>query len=508
MELNIKNESLSVCNAVCRTKNIFNAECDVIVPDVKPDILKVLQISAIPNVTGCETKTGRVSVSGTIIYNILYLADDEEKSVKAITSSCEFSNVFRDDTIAENMLTFADVDLKDVSCNIANCRKLTMKAVLSMSLQVYSCYDIDLISDIEGACTKTEKLLSAKICAHAQSTSTLEDNFSIGEGRAPIEEILKTAGTISGTEIKIIDDKAVIKGNLRVTILYKTKSKIEYAQTEVPFAHIVEADGIREDMDTEYCVKLCSIDASAAHSPNGELCTIDFFAGLFFRVIARSTYEAKCVTDAFLPHGNLNCSNAHISVENIESMEHRTAEIREKIILPDSLPPISSVCMVSVRPFIENCSPGSDALRISGYAEVCLLYLSSDENSPVYSYKTNVDFSSAFDATDCMITPVSDCRLRNSDYTISSDNCIEVRATVEISVECVKSVGADTVISVEEGEYIPAARPSIIISCIAQGQSLWDIAKEYSITPESILSANALSCEDDIKTHMTLIIPK
>ena len=81
-------------------------------------------------------------------------ADNEEKSVKSIDASCVFSNLFQHSGIREGMITIADIDVGNLSFNIANCRKLTVKAVLCGKVKVYSCRDVELISSIEGACTK------------------------------------------------------------------------------------------------------------------------------------------------------------------------------------------------------------------------------------------------------------------------------------------------------------------------------------------------------------------
>lgn len=508
MEINIKNESLPVSGCICRTENKFTAECDVIVPDSKPDILKILQLSARPRISNREMKNGRITVTGTVSFNIIYLADDEEKSIKSITSSCEFSNVIRDDSIGDNMLSFVDVDVCDLNCSVINCRKITLHTSLCMAVKIYSCFELNLISDIEGACTKTRKLSSSVICAHAEDHSLLTDSFSLSPGKLPVCEILKSDAAISEREIKIIDDKAIIKGNLRITVLYKTESGLEYAQSEIPFAHILQADGIREDMDYDYCVKVLDINADATENTDGQMCIIDFSADLFFRVIARGTYSVNCVTDAFLPHGNLECGQATVSVDSMESNLQRSIDVREKITLPENFPDISSVYQVVLHPVTENCSVDGEMLRVSGYTEVYILYLSNDSESPVYSYKTNIDFSSSFESPGCMITPVSDSVLRSLSYTINSEKCVEVRATIDVSVQCIKTTETETVYSAEQKEYIPVKRPSIIVSCMGNNRSLWDIAKEYSVSPQSILAANAFESENDLTSHMALIIPK
>jgi len=238
MEMNIKNETLPVCSAVCRSKNNFSSECDIIVPDTKPDILKVLQLSAIPKVTNCEIRSGHVIVSGSIRFDILYLADDEEKCVKSITSSCEFSNLVRDGSINDSMLAFTDVDVCNLVCNVENCRKLSVKATLCMNASVYSSLSLDVITGIEGACTKSQTLTSDVICAHARDMTVITDSFSLSQGKAPIEEVLKADAFLTESSIKVIDDKAILKGTVQVTVLYKSAAGVEYARSEVSFAHI------------------------------------------------------------------------------------------------------------------------------------------------------------------------------------------------------------------------------------------------------------------------------
>jgi LysM repeat protein len=40
------------------------------------------------------------------------------------------------------------------------------------------------------------------------------------------------------------------------------------------------------------------------------------------------------------------------------------------------------------------------------------------------------------------------------------------------------------------------------------GRTLWDIAKEYGVSPDDILKANALESEADLHSGAALIIPK
>lgn len=508
MEINIKNETLPVCSTVCRTKNNFSAECDVIVPDTKPDILKVLQLSALPKVTSCETRNGHVIVSGSISFDILYLADDEEKCVKSITSSCEFSNLVRDSNITESMLTFTDIDVRDLKCNVANCRKLSLKATLCMSACVYSCLNLDIITEIEGACTKTTKLSTDIICAHAQDSTIITESFVLAPDKSPIVEILKTDASVTESSLKVIDDKAIMKGTLRATVLYRSESNIEYAQTEISFAHILEAEGIREDMAFEHSVKLTAISASASADSDGKNCVIDISTELDMRVIARRNVSVDCVEDAYIPHGAIQCKTSSVSVDKVETVIGRDADFKERVVLPESLPPIETIYQVIARPFTENCISEGGKLKISGYTEIYLLYLSSDKEAPACSYKANIDFMVESESPGCMLTPVAMCKLNNISYTINDERAVELRGSVDVEVECIRSTEADIIYDVVPCDYTPPSRPSIIVSCVHSGRTLWDIAKEYSVSPEDILAANALESEASLHSGAALIIPK
>ena len=508
MEINIKKETLPVCSSVCRIKNNFSAECDVIVPDTKPDILKVLQLSARPKVTSCEIRNGHLIATGVVTFDILYLADNEEKCVKSITSSCEFSNLVRESSISDSMMPICDVDISDLACSVANCRKLSLKASLCLSGAVYSCHNIDIIGDIEGACTKKQTLISDMICVQAKDTSIITDSFSLASGKAPIREILKTDATITQSSLKVIDDKAVVKGIMRITVLYMGEDSIDYMQAESEFAHIMEADGIREEMHCEHIVKITDISAGANTDQEGKMCVVDISAQLAMRVVAREKFSTECVVDAYLPHGEIDCSFSPVSVDSIERLINKDVAIKEKVTLPDAMPPIGTVYQVIARPFTESCVPDGDKLRIAGYTEIYLLYLSDDSSAPVCSYKTNVDFSVECDSPGCMITPVTSCTLRSISYIINDNRTIELRGNVDVEVQCIKNTEADIIYEVLPAVYTPAQRPSIIVSCVHSGRTLWDIAKEYRVSPEAILSANALQSEDALQKGVALIIPK
>jgi hypothetical protein len=261
-------------------------------------------------------------------------------------------------------------------------------------------------------------------------------------------------------------------------------------------------------MNCEHIVKVIDVSACANKDAEGINSIIDISTQIFMRVIARACVEVTGVEDAYIPRGNLEYRSSPISVDCVETIISRDTDFRERITLPDSLPPIDRVYQTISRPFVKSCVSEGGLLKVSGFAEVYILYLSQDESVPVCSHREIVDFSFECESPGCMLTPVATCRLLNMSYTLNDERTIEVRGSIESQVQCIRTTESDIIYTASIGDYTPAARPSIIVSCVHSGRSLWDIAKEYLVSAEDILRANALQSEEDILKGATLIIPK
>ena len=147
-------------------------------------------------------------------------------------------------------------------------------------------------------------------------------------------------------------------------------------------------------------------------------------------------------------------------------------------------------------------------MKIEGYSEIYILYLSKDEEAPVYSYKEDINFSAVGDIMDCSLIPNAECEVKTLSYTLSGDKSIEIRGSLEITTKCVRYSETEIVLDAKEAEYTAVKRPSIIVSYANDQRGLWHIAKEYNISGEEILMANGMESEEEITEGKALIIPR
>ena len=166
--MNIETKKDKLCiNQIIGTKNeSFEVEGDAIIPDIKPDILKVINTSGNVCIYKKEVLDGKVRIDGCINVNMMYLADNEEGNVRGLTSTIDFTKVIEIKEAKSEMLLECKFVLKEIECKILNGRKVSFKSLLDVDIKVSSNEEVEFIEAIP----KVEDI------------QILNKNFNIGQG--------------------------------------------------------------------------------------------------------------------------------------------------------------------------------------------------------------------------------------------------------------------------------------------------------------------------------------
>ena len=94
--------------------------------------------------------------------------------------------------------------------------------------------------------------------------------------------------------------------------------------------------------------------------------------------------------------------------------------------------------------------------------------------------------------------------------TMADSEEVEIRLTAGLDIFVVRPVEQTCILEAEEQDYSPevlAAVPGITGYIVQEHDSLWDIAKEYFLTPQQIVEMNGLPREE-VKKGDRLILMK
>ena len=91
MAIKLSKNNLCINQIVGQKSEKITVEGDEIVPDVKPDILSIVSTNGNICMYKKEIQDGKVKLEGSINAYVIYIADDESASMRAINTSIDFS---------------------------------------------------------------------------------------------------------------------------------------------------------------------------------------------------------------------------------------------------------------------------------------------------------------------------------------------------------------------------------------------------------------------------------
>lgn len=91
MLLETEKESVCINQIVGQKRDEITVEGDVIVNDIKPDVLNIISTSGIPCVYKKEVMDGKIRLDGSINTYIIYLADSDESTVRSLNTVLDFT---------------------------------------------------------------------------------------------------------------------------------------------------------------------------------------------------------------------------------------------------------------------------------------------------------------------------------------------------------------------------------------------------------------------------------
>ena len=155
---------------------------------------------------------------------------------------------------------------------------------------------------------------------------------------------------------------------------------------------------------------------------------------------------------------------------------------------------------------------GDDCLEIDGVLEVTLLYLTSDDTSPVQSSVEQVPFHCVAEARGIREDSVYqlDAGLEQLSAVMMGGDMVEVKAVIALDFLVLQPV-CEPVITGAAIHPMDLQKlqelPGIVGYIVQPEDSLWEIAKKFHTTVGNIISTNELA-DDQVKQGQRLLLVK
>jgi len=494
-------------------------ESDIIVPDTKPDINRILLLDGDVFVNSAEVAPDALLINGMVRYKILYVSDDPEQLIKSINTATSFQYSMDIPNARQGMQCRVKCDIEHMEYELINSRKISVKAIVSLDGKVTSQEEQQITEDITGVdevqILRSKALVNSYIGSGSE-VCVVNEVVDIPTGKPGILEILRSDVKITGKDYKQLEDRVIVNGELSVSTLYIGDDEARSIQTmehEIPFSQVVEVPGADE---SSFCnVELDLRDAvfEPWEDSDGELRQLKCEVPVNVFAECYGKKELELVEDAYSPFARLELEKKEISMEELAAEGKSQAVIKEIIGIDGDAPNISEIFNILGKLYLSNSAVLDDRVSIEGVIGCNVLYLSDSQDEPVCCVSRDLPFKQVLDIRGARegMRLDTEMNIEHINYNVISAGEIEVRFVISIINRVNKTVSIPVVEEATEeplDEKRLENRPSVIIYFTQPDDTLWKVAKKYGTTVERLKKDNNLENADALAPGTQIIIPK
>lgn len=509
MEFNLN--TVSVCDYNRQIKTKATVEADVIVPDTKPDIYRILSVKALADVSERYMRKDKVIFSGKVKFNILYVGESDKTKICSIEYSSPFNHQADMPGADDSALSIGMCNVSKTVFDVKNSRKLSVGAVLDLKAEAVRQSTLEAISgesEISDIPSRSSVYECDYLAASKEFEFTVSDSLMLPSTDDACE-IYDVSVRPDISEIKTVNNKAVIKGNANVQILYGADGEISDYDTEIAFTEIVDIDSISSDHTVSSHFEVADCVSSLLASESGTEVDIDFKVRGSICAYAHSEYSLA--SDIYSPDYSYDIKNRKASLIRISKANGIQTTVKDSIVLSDTEPSVSKIHFMDSSVSHVSAHGESSAIKLSGAVENVIIY--SDENGNLYRLRHTTPFETELvcdsDITDGDV--MADISCLNYGYILASSREIQTRVILRADGQFIDFDEINLITDFKLDTKSPiqkTSQPSIIVFYPDADTDIWDIAKKYNTTCEEIIRVNSLDDSSSLSPDKPILIPK
>ena len=499
-------ENLCINKLVTEKKEIIFVEGDMIVPDSKPDILDTICTSGVVSIYKKEVQDEKVRLDGCINTYIMYMPDGADDMVRGLNTTVDFSESISVPEAREGMSVVSEVSIKSIEAKVINGRKVGVKAALEVRLKIYSNEDVEIVNEIQNRDDiqiLKEDLKVNSLIGQGETKIYAKDNIQI-DNIDDLAEILKAQISLTDKDIKVSYNKVLTKAEAEIKIMYLTEdNRINTINYKIPVVGFIDIPNVSEDniCDVNYEIKNIIIkpNAQEEHSIYVEM-------EIEVKCYVYENKQINLIQDLYSPNENLEFDNKQISAIIDKQNKIDVKQIRENVNFQD----VDGLKLIDVDVSASILNETKINSKILYEAELNMKFLFENSKSQIIVKEAKIPFEYTLENlqngeslnTDNVID------IKNQDFILQDGGNVDCNIDLQIATNMYRTANINTIDNIQENGDREEQDYSIVIYVVKKGDTLWNIAKQFGSTVESIVKVNDIENANQIMPGQKLFIPK
>ena len=513
MDINVTQQGVSIEELLFDNQIEQALDTEFTLPDYCPDISRVLKCRVCPRLSGKTLNGNSVSLDGIMLVMLIYAdASDEIRMYEhpvAFTRSIDLGVIAGNVADGTPMVSVRAVP-DYVNCRPVTERKLDIHGAVTLFVKASQKQTSEVVADIDGESIEMRRGSCGvtKPLSCTEKYLLINDEIDIPEGLEPVRYNLRTDVMAVATECKIISNKAVIKGDLCLSVLYcgdDEGTPVKF-NTTMPLSQIVDIEGIVEGCNCAVDIDVVSFEIKPRTGMGGEARSFVFSVKLCMRVKATCDGETAVLFDAF-------------STKYAEKMEKKDITF-EKLVLPVrerfdckkmlefSADDIGSVIDCWCDASINHVASNEAELAVSGTALICVLARDMQGLPVYYERPVDFDYNRPIDSTPADMRSEAIIRATGAEGKLVAAGRLEVTVELmlQIDVYSREHLSVVTAFDVDSDSKKEKNGSALVVYYAGKGERIWDIAKRYNTSVDAVNELNSLN-DDVLGDDRMLMIP-
>ena len=511
MNLEINNETIKLCEIIFEEKRNKLIEGEMIVPDIKPDILSISNVDADVFLSKKELTNGRLLIEGIADVTALYVAEDQSASIKSINNVFSFSESFEIAELSSESIINTNVDIENIEYKVMNGRKIAIRIPITLNVIARNCKEYLIAKDVvdsKNIQMQKEEVEIRTLRDYQNQNVELNEIINLPDESAAISDVLKANLELKNIDYKISYNKILAKADAIIKIIYTSDSEIpsvEVYETSIPVMGYINSNNLEENSIIELKFNIKSFTLRPIYQ---DLKSRSFSVESEIEVISEVYYtrNVELISDIYAPDADLNLQTQNIFVKNNLISSNEEFELMQVLMIPE----LENIKILSIKakPIITNKNILDGKIALEGNIEFNILYYNKQKRI-IENKKLELPYQQVLKISELKsnMPVIIELKIKELEYRNADSTQLQMKVVLSatVLVEEEKNIQGITEIKVEDLKE--CKRPSITVYYVKPGDTLWNIAKRYRTTVDEIKEYNELK-ENTIYPNQALIIPK